>query len=42
MGLKHQLKDGSSFDVRFMLDDGSFNEVKVMVLNKKMSENFID
>ncbi len=42
MGLKHQLKDGSSFDVRFILDDGSFNEIKVMVLNKKMRENFIE
>ena len=42
MGLKHQLKDGSSFDVRFILGDGSFNEVKVMVLNKKMRENFIE
>ena len=42
MGLKNQLKDGSSFDVRFILDDGSVNKVKVMVLNKKMRENFIE
>ena len=33
-GFKHQLKDGSSFDVRFIMGDGSFNEVTVMVLNK--------
>ena len=42
MGLKSQLKDGSSFSVKFTLDDGSVNEVKVMVLNKKMRENFIE
>ena len=42
MGLKRQLKDGSSFNVRFILDDGSLNEVRVMVLNKKMRENFIE
>ena len=28
MGLKHQLKDGSSFDVRFILNDGSLMKLR--------------
>ena len=42
MGLKKQLIDGTSFSIKFLLENGSVNEVKVMVLNKKMRDNFIE
>ncbi len=42
MGLKEKLVDGSSFDLQFVFNDGSINEVKVMVLNQKLRENLIE
>ena len=41
MNLKQELADGSSF-ITFKLDDGRENKVKVMVLNKKLRENFLE
>ena len=42
MGLKKKLDDGSSFNVEFLLNDGSKKKVPVMVLNEKLKENFIE
>ena len=42
MGLKKKLTDGSSFYLEFLLSNGNVNKVKVLVLNKKMRENFIE
>ena len=42
MNLKQELADGSSFFITFKLDDGRENKVKVMVLNKKLRENFLE
>ncbi len=42
MNLKRELVDGSYFFINFKMDDGSTNKVKVMVLNKKLRENFIE
>ncbi|MEE2694816.1 MAG: copper chaperone PCu(A)C [Pseudomonadota bacterium] len=40
-GLKERLKDGSSFSIRFFMDDQSVKEVDVLVVNKELRENFI-
>ena len=42
MGLDRKLEDGSSFSIFFSLDKNVSKEVKVMVLNSKLKENFIN
>ncbi len=42
MGLNRKLDDGSSFSIFFATDDNISKEVKVMVLNNKLKENFIN
>ena len=45
-GLKRRLKDGSSFSIRFIMDDKSaqvyVRKVDVLVVNKKLRENQIE
>lgn len=42
MGLNKELKDGSFFFINFLFDNKTSKKVKVLVLNKKMRENFIN
>ncbi len=42
MGLNKELKDGSHFFINFLINDDINQRVKVMVLNKKLRENFIE
>ena len=42
MNLKKELEDGSFFFLNFSFDNKTSKKVKVMVLNKKMKENFIN
>ena len=42
MGLNKKLDDGSSFTIFFTTDDNISKEVKVMVLNNKLKENYIN
>ena len=42
INLKKELVDGTSFFINFKLDNGKEAKVKVMVLNKKLRENFIE
>ena len=41
MGLKKDISDGSSFYINFLVNDRN-QQVKVLVLNKKLRENFIE
>lgn len=42
MNLNKELEDGSFFFLNFSFDNKTSKKVKVMVLNKKMKENFIN
>ena len=42
MGLKKELIDGSHFFINFLINNVTEKRVKVMVLNKKLRENFIE
>ena len=42
MGLNKKLNDGSSFSIFFLTESDISTEVKVMVLNSRLKENFIN
>ncbi len=42
MGLNKKLNDGSSFSILFLTEEDISTEVKVMVLNSRLKENFIN
>ncbi len=42
MNLKKELEDGSSFFINFLINNKKIQRIKVLVLNKKLRENFIE
>ena len=42
MGLKKKMIDGDTFKLSFQIDDGSIKQAEVIVLNKRLRENYLN